>query len=183
MVVPRPTQRCTRSIAEIRISTSKLNFSAVTASELGYPAHICIMVSEDGSQVAIQASEQNEYSLPFCRFDENGKPIREVISICNKEFIRLIRKQMGWKDTGVYVTPAVKYIDGDMLLFDLKTAFVRTKNMKNSYAVKEQGIEAYPPMSEVLMKYRSVRTLPSMACAAKGDDGNIVYGEVVSASA
>ena len=95
----------------------------------------------------------------------------------------MIRRQMGWKETGVYVTPAVKYIEGDMLLFDLKTAFIRTKDIKNVHAVKEQGIEAYPPMSEVLMKYRSIRTLPSMACAAKSDDGNVVFGEVVSASA
>ena len=106
-----------------------------------------------------------------------------MITISNKEFIRLIRRQMGWKETGVYVTPAVKYIEGDMLLFDLKTAFIRTKDMKNVHAVKDQGSEAYPPMSEVLMKYRSIRTLPSMACAAKSDDGNVVFGEVVSASA
>lgn len=178
MVVPSKVKRCTRSAAEIRISASKINFNALAAAELGYPEYVCIMVSEDGRQIAVQSSEKNEYAFPFCRFDEEGKPKKEVVSIGNKQFIKAVRKQMGWKETGVYVTPAVRYIEGDMLLFDLSAAFIRTKEVKPTLQQAE-GLDAYPPMSEILMKYRSIHNLPSAPSNMQIVEGQAV--EVVSA--
>lgn len=63
---------------------------------------------------------------PYVEFND----AQETISISNKQFIKTIHKQIGWPETGVYVAQVIRYIGDDMLLFDLSTVFVRTKEMK-----------------------------------------------------
>lgn len=156
-----PTHRqCRTTCAELRISPSQFIFNRMTAAELAYPKDICCLLSDDNTQMAILATEPNQYSIPFCKIDENDRLVQKgSIFITNKPLVKKLREVLGWKPDGSYVVQAVKYQEGNMLLFDFSTAFIRKKNERRKMT-NENLLDMYPPLSQVVKNYRQLALMP-----------------------
>lgn len=154
IVVP-PAPRCTSSCAEVRIAGHRLAFNRIAAAELGYPEHICMYISDDATQIVLQATRPSEVSIPFCHKNESGAICSSVIYVSNKALCKNIRKKLGWMEKATYVAPAIRYCENGMLLFDLGQAFIREKNGKRP-KVSDDVLNTYPPVAHVISNYRQV---------------------------
>lgn len=159
MILP-PTTSFHTSCAELRITPSKLVFNRVTLAEMGYPPDVCFLLSDDNTQIVVKASAKNEYSVPFCTFDEDGKLSNKMpLSINNRVLIQSLRNQLEWEKGKTYVVPAIKYNGYDILLFDLNRAYIRMKGASRS-KTEVNILDSYPPMKDIVANYRQVSLNP-----------------------
>ena len=159
MILP-PTTSFHTSCAELRITPSKLVFNKVTLAEMGYPPDVCFLLSDDNTQIVVKASAKNEYSVPFCALDENGKLMNKMpLSINNRVLIQSLRNQLEWEKGKTYVVPAIKYNGYDILLFDLNRAYIRMKGASRN-KTEVNILDSYPPMKDIVANYRQVSLNP-----------------------
>lgn len=157
VVIPDIQTRYTSTCAELRISTNMFSFNRLTVAELGYPEHVCFLISDDATKLVLQRCEKNQYSTPFCKLDEFGNTEAKAVVIRNRPLAKSIRSRMGWEGNKNYVVPAIRYLDNGMLLFDLSVAkvSVRGENLKRAPG-NVDVLTAYPPVAQVLSSYRQV---------------------------
>ena len=119
------------SFAELRVGPRWIQFSGVTVIELGYPEEINILASPDGRQLVIQPENGLDPKYIYKFYDPNaltksGKKKTRVsaIKIYDKDLVESIRRKMGWKDKSTMLVTGIRYLDGNLLLFDLSMAEV-----------------------------------------------------------
>lgn len=122
------------SFAELRVGPRWIQFSGVTVIELGYPEEINILASPDGRQLVIQPENGLDPKYIYKFYDPNaltksGKKKTRVsaIKIYDKDLVESIRRKMGWKDKSTMLVTGIRYLDGNLLLFDLSMAEVSVK--------------------------------------------------------
>ena len=166
VVIPCSTNY-TSTCAELRVGSNKLTLNRITLAELGYPEYICLLISEDFTQMVVQRCDENKFSVRCCEQDESGRVSTKSVVLTNSELVRNIRKKMGWEAKGkTYVVPAVKNLEIGMLLFDFKEAWAsnRGANLKKKYTANI--LDTYPPVSQVLNSFKQV-SLPASGSKAK----------------
>lgn len=78
--VVNPTLR-TFSAAEARIAQSSIRFNNLSAAELGYPENVRLLISSEGTTLAIQACDKDDpCAVPFyvrknCRGSEGAEKV------------------------------------------------------------------------------------------------------------
>ena len=157
VVIPDIQTRYTSTCAELRIGTNMFSFNRLTVAELGYPEHVCFLISDDATKLVLQRCDKNQYSIPFCKIDELGNTEAKAVIIRNRPLAKRIRSRMGWEGNKTYVIPAIRYLDNGMLLFDLSVAkaSIRGANLKRNQG-NTDVLTAYPPVAQVLNSYRQV---------------------------
>lgn len=156
VVIPCSTSY-TSTCAELRVATNKLILNRITLAELGYPEHICLLISEDITQMVLQRCDENRFSIPCCELDENGKVCTRSVILKNGDLVRSIRKKMHWSTTTkTYVVPAVKNLDAGMLLFDFKEAWASSRGANLKKRPNANILDTYPPVSQVLNSFRQI---------------------------
>lgn len=170
VVIP-PQHRCATTCAELRITPSQFVFNRMTAAELAYPEHICCLLSDDNTQMAIRPTAPNEYSIPFCRIGNDNKLAQKgAITICNKALIKNLRSVLGWEPVGNYVIQALKYPEANLLLFDFSKAYIRKKDEKKR-EISFNILDSYPPLSQVVKNYRQLALMPPKQNVKTGEGG------------
>lgn len=116
------------SCAELRISMNQLVFNNQTASELGYPYFVNLLVGKRAEcLIIIPAEEKDDFSIPFYT-DEllHTKPGRSkqqgCIEICESILARCIRMERGWSDKRTKKVRGIWYKYRTSLFFDLTKA-------------------------------------------------------------
>lgn len=133
--VVNPTLR-TFSAAEARIAQSSIRFNNLSAAELGYPENVRLLISSEGTTLAIQACDKDEpCAVPFMsgRTAEDLKGQKKWTTVSNRMLMHIIRTKLGW-DSGK--TPrrfyGVPWPEQYAILFDLTRAApprTRTPNL------------------------------------------------------
>ena len=133
--VVNPTLR-TFSAAEARIAQSSIRFNNLSAAELGYPESVRLLISSEGTTLAIQACDKDDpCAVPFMsgRTAEDLKGQKKWTTVSNRMLMHIIRTKLGW-DSGK--TPrrfyGVPWPEQYAILFDLTRAApprTRTPNL------------------------------------------------------
>ena len=156
LVLPAPKHVRT-SGAELRIAPAKFLFNRATISELGYPEHVCFLLSEDNKKLVVRSAVRNEFTVPFCAFDSEQNLIsKPPICIGNKILIQSLRQFFGWDKKATYVVPAIRYGDEHLLLFDLEKAYIRTKEHRRTHVTLENALDSYPRMADIVNSYQQL---------------------------
>lgn len=122
LVVPR-----TYSIAEVRILKNRISFNRSTASELGYPPFVKLMVSADRTQLAIKPCEKHERNaMEFFTKKSTGEKCRSI-AVGNKALTSLVKSGLGWSMDVTMSAPGVRLEEENVILFDLTQAVSSTK--------------------------------------------------------
>lgn len=152
-----PTQRrcVSSSCAEMRVYHNRLLFNKMTAAELRYPEYVCIYISNDTTQIVIQAATKNDVTVPFCRKNADGKLKKGGIYVSNRVLCANIQKNLGWPDKSTHVVPAVRYCENGMLLFDLSKAYIPNR-MSKPQSGTEELFQSYPSVSHILNSYTPI---------------------------
>ena len=81
--VVNPTLR-TFSAAEARIAQSSIRFNNLSAAELGYPENVRLLISSEGTTLAIQACDKDDpCAVPFyVRKNRRGSEGAEKVDNC-----------------------------------------------------------------------------------------------------
>ena len=123
--VVNPTLR-TFSAAEARIAQSSIRFNNLSAAELGYPENVRLLISSEGTTLAIQACDKDDpCAVPFMsgRTAEDLKGQKKWTTVSNRMLMHIIRTKLGW-DSGK--TPrrfyGVPWPEQYAILFDLTRA-------------------------------------------------------------
>ncbi len=120
----------TFSIAEVKIMKNKISFNVMTASELAYPGFIRLFISDDRTQLALQPCEkETPNAVKFYTQDRTSKK-RRSIPVGNRALVKLVRDSMKLVSDGVIVVPGVRYSDEQVILFDLKQAYLQGQKTK-----------------------------------------------------
>lgn len=156
------------SFAELRVGPRWIQFNGVTVIELGYPEDINILASPDGCQIVIQPEGGLEPKYIYKFYDPNaltksGKKRTRVtaVKIYDKDFVESLRKKMGWKDKSTMVVAGIRYLDGNLLLFDLRTAEVAVKRPPKK-RVSGDILDSMPSLMELQSKLHPVPALALM---------------------
>ena len=156
------------STSQIRVTTTALSFNIAAAIELEYPSHVWLMATPDGKGIAIQAadmsSEMSSLALPF--FDENRES-KALIQIKDRNFVRVLRKEMQWLDKASRKAPGVLYRKLKLIYFDLTKADRVTGAKSQSQSL---SLLDYPRFDEVLS---SLRPAPLQLMSAVTSD--VIY--------
>ena len=99
--VVNPTLR-TFSAAEARIAQSSIRFNNLSAAELGYPENVRLLISSEGTTLAIQACDKDDpCAVPFMsgRTAEDLKGQKKWTTVSNRMLMHIIRTKLGW-DSG-----------------------------------------------------------------------------------
>lgn len=95
--VVNPTLR-TFSAAEARIAQSSIRFNNLSAAELGYPENVRLLISSEGTTLAIQACDKDDpCAVPFMsgRTAEDLKGQKKWTTVSNRiRYAGGIRKQV-----------------------------------------------------------------------------------------
>jgi len=175
------------SFAELRIGPRWIQFNGVTVIEMGYPEDINILASPDGQQLVIQPESGLEPKYIYKFYDPNaltksGKKKTRVtaIKIYDKDFVESLRKKMGWKDKATMLVTGIRYLDGNLLLFDLTTAEVSVKRPPKKQ-VRGDLLDSLPSLMELRAKMQPV---PALALMPVGTDNKKFKGtEVIDVEA
>lgn len=162
------------SFAELRVGPRWIQFSGVTVIELGYPEDINILASPDGRQLVIQPEGGLDPKYIYKFYDPNaltktGKKKTRVsaVKIYDKDFVESIRKKMGWKDKSTMLVTGIRYLDGNLLLFDLSTAEVSVKRPARK-VVQGDLLDSMPSLLELQANLQPVAALALMPVGAAG---------------
>ena len=162
------------SFAELRVGPRWIQFSGVTVIELGYPEEINILASPDGRQLVIQPENGLDPKYIYKFYDPNaltksGKKKTRVsaIKIYDKDLVESIRRKMGWKDKSTMLVTGIRYLDGNLLLFDLSMAEVSVKRPTKKV---RQGdlLDSRPSLLELQSNLQPVAALALMPMGATG---------------
>ena len=160
------------SFAELRVGPRWIQFSGVTVIELGYPEDINILASPDGRQLVIQPEGGLDPKYIYKFYDPNaltktGKKKTRVsaVKIYDKDFVESIRKKMGWKDKSTMLVTGIRYLDGNLLLFDLSTAEVSVKRPARK-VVQGDLLDSMPSLLELQANLQPVAALALMPVRA-----------------
>ena len=72
LVLPAPKHVRT-SGAELRIAPAKFLFNRATISELGYPEHVCFLLSEDNKKLVVLRTE-SDFQATYMHRKQNLEP-------------------------------------------------------------------------------------------------------------
>lgn len=142
------------SAAEARITKTSVKFNNITASELGYPEYVQLLISQDGKILCIAPIDGSEpEAVPFMfgktADDLNGR--NKWLAITNKMLTQIIRFKMGWDDSKtIRRFRSIPWPEEGALVFNLdnpmqprkKTAIVDPEEMLMSYRLAQQPL--YP---------------------------------------
>lgn len=141
----------TFSAAEARIAKTCIRFNNLTAAELGYPDYVKLMLSHDGSVLAIQpCHESDPCAVPFMggRSPEDLTGQKKWTRINNRMLGYIIRSKMNWTDDkGVRRFYGSPWTNQGALLFDLsrpagprqRTPTLTADEMLSTYALAAQS--------------------------------------------
>ena len=162
------------SFAELRIGPRCLQFNGVTVIEMGYPEDINILASPDAHQMVIQPEGGLEPKYIYKFYDPNaltksGKKKTRVsaIKIYDKDLVEDIRKKMGWKDKSTMLVTGIRYLDGNLLFFDLSRAEVAVKKP----ARKQTPNGVLDSMPSLMELQANLQPVPAMALMPVGSAG------------
>ena len=162
------------SFAELRVGPRWIQFSGVTVIELGYPEEINILASPDGRQLVIQPENGLDPNYIYKFYDPNaltksGKKKTRVsaIKIYDKDLVESIRRKMGWKDKSTMLVTGIRYLDGNLLLFDLSMAEVSVKRPTKK-VIQGDLLDSMPSLLELQSNLQPVAALALMPMGAAG---------------
>lgn len=162
------------SFAELRVGPRWIQFSGVTVIELGYPEEINILASPDGRQLVIQPENGLAPKYIYKFYDPNaltksGKKKTRVsaIKIYDKDLVESIRRKMGWKDKSTMLVTGIRYLDGNLLLFDLSMAEVSVKRPTKK-VIQGDLLDSMPSLLELQSNLQPVAALALMPMGATG---------------
>ena len=162
------------SFAELRVGPRWIQFSGVTVIELGYPEEINILASPDGRQLVIQPENGLDPKYIYKFYDPNaltksGKKKTRVsaIKIYDKDLVESIRRKMGWKDKSTMLVTGIRYLDGNLLLFDLSMAEVSVKRPTKK-VIQGDLLDSMPSLLELQSNLQPVAALALMPMGATG---------------
>ena len=162
------------SFAELRVGPRWIQFSGVTVIELGYPEEINILASPDGRQLVIQPENGLDPKYIYKFYDPNaltksGKKKTRVsaIKIYDKDLVESIRRKMGWKDKSTMLVTGIRYLDGNLLLFDLSMAEVSVKRPTKK-VIQGDLLDSRPSLLELQSNLQPVAALALMPMGATG---------------
>lgn len=148
--VVNPTLR-SFSAAEARIAHSSIRFNNLSAAELGYPDNIRLLISSDGTTLAIQICDANDpCAVPFMagRTAEDLKGQKKWTTVTNRMLMHIIRTKLGWESKK---TPrrfyGVPWPEQGAIIFDLtraapprtRTPNLSAEDMLRAYEVAAAG--------------------------------------------
>ena len=143
------------STSEIRITTTSISFNITSAAELDYPERICLLVSNDGHNLAIGPWNPNidiALSYPFVGGTVDLTSKRRVI-IKNRDFVRMFRNANNFNDKKARNIPGVRYRNSKTLYFDAREA--RHCGEKNNRK-RVLNIDDYPTFTDAIVKMQRV---------------------------
>ena len=162
------------SFAELRVGPRWIQFSGVTVIELGYPEEINILASPDGRQLVIQPENGLDPKYIYKFYEPNaltksGKKKTRVsaIKIYDKDLVESIRRKMGWKDKSTMLVTGIRYLDGNLLLFDLSMAEVSVKRPTKK-VIQGDLLDSMPSLLELQSNLQPVAALALMPMGAAG---------------
>lgn len=167
--IVNPTLR-TFSASEARIAHSCIRFNNLSAAELGYPEYIRLLISSDGTMLAIQACDkENKCAVPFMagRTAEDLKGQKKWTTVCNRMLTHIIRDKLSWEVTK---TPrrffGVPWPEQGAIIFDLtkeapprtRTPNLSAEDMLRAYEFAETGslLPVAPPTWAARTPFASV---------------------------
>lgn len=148
--------------AEMRIYPTKIDFNAIAAAEMGYPAFARMFISPDASRIIVApCREKGKYAIPFYQeqFSKKTGAVRKnaPTSIADSGLAKGIRQKMKWTK-GTYRCTAIRFDEKPQtLFFDLTTA----DNSKRKRLKTENILDCYPPIGTLLADMRPITLLPA----------------------
>lgn len=138
------------SKATLRIGRQKMSFSALAACEMGYPAFVQMLISEDAKRLVVCPYEQNDAAaIPFFveRYSKKNGRFEQprTIGISDKDLVQDIRRKLGWNGDSMLCAPLRFKEKPDCLFFDLTQAM--TVSEWREAKVVRQTIENYPTLT------------------------------------
>lgn len=159
VVIPASTSSV--SYAELRIAKQKLHFNYLSASELGYPEHVCMLVSDDGTQLVVGGSKKTQFTLPFQQHDAastSKEYSKKAIGVGHTAFVKAIRKKMGWLASETYRVRGVRIPDSPYLLFDFSRA--ECGKRQRGKISEDTFLEHCPSLNDIEKSFRNIPALP-----------------------
>lgn len=148
--------------AEIRISPAKIDFNAIAAVEMGYPAFVQMFISPDASKLIVNpCAEGAAHAIPFYtvqRSKKTGAVLKSApIHIRDTGLSKGIRQKMKWT-TGTYHCSALRFDEKpNTLFFDLSLA----DNSKRKRSRSGNVLDSYPPIDVLMEDMYQVALLPA----------------------
>lgn len=148
--------------AEVRICPTKIDFSAISAAEMGYPAFVRMYISSDASKMIITpCGEREKHAIPFYVEQvskKTGAVLKNApIHIRDGGLAKGIRQKMKWT-TGTYRCLALRFDEKpNTLFFDLSTA----DNSKRKRTRVGNVLDSYPPIDVLMEDMHTVAFLPA----------------------
>ena len=156
--VVNPTLR-TFSAAEARIAQSSIRFNNLSAAELGYPENVRLLISSEGTTLAIQACDKDDpCAVPFMsgRTAEDLKGQKKWTTVSNRMLMHIIRTKLGW-DSGK--TPrrfyGVPWPEQYAILFELAASGTLMPVGDNTWA-KTNKFASVPPSRVIEAQFVNV---------------------------
>lgn len=159
-----PPSTSSMSFSELRISDKKLFFNYIAVTELGYPENVCLLLSEDNSQLVVGGSEPTQYTLPFYSPSYNsssGSILRKATCVGHDALVKAIRKELKWGSRGTYRTAGMRIPNSPYLVFDLFAA--ETGKRTKREPVNESFLERCPSLIEIEHNYHPILAIPNIA--------------------
>lgn len=114
------------SLAELRITKTRMSVNQLSASEMHYPACIRVFVSADKTQMAIQPCQPTENGavrfLPANFNAPSRKRQPKSFKIGNKTLLHFIKSNMNWDENVRLKVVGEYHPEEDILLFDFTRA-------------------------------------------------------------
>ena len=141
--------------ATMKVYNKKLVFSKTAISEMNYPAHIRILISDEADRMVILPYFENDRTaVPFFQetySEDEGKYIApKSVAIMDTTLVKGIRKKRECR-----TCYALRFAEmPDALFFDLSTAKIVTREKMRKNA--EDAFNRYPPLRLLINDMRPV---------------------------
>lgn len=136
--------------ATVKVYNKKLVFSKTAISEMNYPEHIRILISDEADRMVIFPYFENDRTaIPFFQetfSEDEGKYIApKSVSIVDTTLVKGIRKKREWQDSRCRTCYALRFTEmPEALFFDLSMAKIVTREKMRKNA--EDAFNTYPPL-------------------------------------
>ena len=126
----------------LTVSKSNIRFNKATATELGFPQFVKLLVNAKTNQVAIQnCSEKDPAAVPFC---DAEKKQNYAIFIKIPALLAEFRRLLDFEDGISYSMGGITYPNDQVIIYDLKDAKKETskwsgKKKRLSEDLKEES--------------------------------------------
>lgn len=119
------------SLAELRITKTRMSVNQLSASEMHYPACIRVFVSADRTQMAIQPCQPTDNGavkfLPANFHEPTRKRQLKSFRIGNQTLLRFIKSNMNWAENVRMKVIGEYHPEENILLFDFTRAIPADK--------------------------------------------------------